>query len=302
MGGLRIGTEDYDYIYNKFVAGEQGYALDNYDPMAIYNDPNMRHFRADYDAKQFKQSLKRMVERIEADQAANAPPIAQPPFVAPPPERPGTPGGAARPGTPGVAPAPATMPSTPANGTSAADPAEFVANDELTLFIPHHLFGWKDVDDNHRLTLLLFLPTGCTKDDVAQHIVGGGTEVMVELLWGPEMLDQRLPMFAGTQDGTPYYDVGHVKVASFRDNVRRLKNNKESAIIKSTFRCKLPATVEEQFSDYDVPAAVATVKYKIASTGQRALCLVLEMMVLRTNYKSTGDIEDFAVDFDSLMI
>jgi hypothetical protein len=43
MGGLRIGSDDYN-IYKKFYEGAQGYDIDNYDPDAVYNDPNMRHF------------------------------------------------------------------------------------------------------------------------------------------------------------------------------------------------------------------------------------------------------------------
>ena len=204
-----------------------------------------------------------------------------------------------------------TAPKTPTSGIP-ADYAEIVTNDEYVLALPHIMFGWKDSSENARTTLMVFLPTGMTKSDVMPRIEEGGFEVKIELGWAPVMSDSRLPMFAGTSDGTAFYQPGHIKVVSFNESVKALRGNDESVPIVSTFRCELEHPVEEQFSDVDVPASLYTVKYKIAApvgkdgtpTGppQDAWCLILEMMNIRTNYKSKVEIEDFCVDFDSLML
>ena len=73
MPGLRQGSEDYMYVYDKFWAGEEGYDIDNYDGDAIWKDHTMPHFRDQYDAKQFKSSLWRMANRIRDQQREGAP-------------------------------------------------------------------------------------------------------------------------------------------------------------------------------------------------------------------------------------
>ena len=65
MGGLKIGSDDYNYIYKKFWNGEEGYDVDNFDAELIYKEPS-RNFRATYDKKQFKGSVGRMVKIIKA--------------------------------------------------------------------------------------------------------------------------------------------------------------------------------------------------------------------------------------------
>jgi hypothetical protein len=67
-----------------------------------------------------------------------------------------------------------------------------------------------------------------------------------------------------------------------------------------------PAFSVVQFSDFDVPKGLAAIKYKVVSkcTGdmQDAVALVLEMMCQRTNYKDDVEIEDFVVNFDSMVL
>ena len=53
--------------------------------------------------------------------------------------------------------------------------AELVPNDECTLCLPHHLFVWKDLYENERYTLMVYLPTGATKSDVKPQIVANRT-------------------------------------------------------------------------------------------------------------------------------
>ena len=67
MGGLKQGSDDYNWVYGKFFNQEQGYDVDNYDGDAIIRDPAMPHFRDKYDVKQFKQSLSRLVSKIRND-------------------------------------------------------------------------------------------------------------------------------------------------------------------------------------------------------------------------------------------
>ena len=49
VSGLKINTSDYNYIYNKFWSGEEGYDIENYDGEAIWKDHTMPHFRDSYD-------------------------------------------------------------------------------------------------------------------------------------------------------------------------------------------------------------------------------------------------------------
>ena len=67
MPGLKINTPDYNYVHQKFWNEEPGYDVDSYDGEAIWKDHSMPHFRDEYDLKQFKQSLYRMITRIKND-------------------------------------------------------------------------------------------------------------------------------------------------------------------------------------------------------------------------------------------
>jgi hypothetical protein len=167
-------------------------------------------------------------------------------------------------------------------------------------------YGWKVRDENDRMTLHVLLPTGMTKANCSPCIDAGGTQVKIVLEWPEELLDTKLPMFAGTtmpRDGSdpiPFYDKGHVNVMSFCENVKFLRNHDDKNPVKSVFRCNLPATVKEQFSDFDVPSPLASIKLKIAKKD--CWCLTLEMMCLRSNYKSVPFVEDFEIDFSHLTI
>ena len=58
----------------------------------------------------------------------------------------------------------------------------------------------------------------------------------VVFTWPLAMLDQKwLPMFAGTLDGRPYYEQGHVKVISFKNCVKLIRAGDETQKIQSVF-------------------------------------------------------------------
>ena len=232
MGGLKQGTEDYKYVYNNFYNCVEGYDPENYNGDSIYKDPNKPHFWDEYDSKQFKQSLGRIVNKVISDKKADglasnapAPRMEEPPMKSPTV----APAGKTKKAPPVMSPSQTKVPprmesphpSTPsvAGIPGSSYTKDLISNDEFVLHLPHHLFGWKDMHDNNRLTLLTYFPTGTKKEYLSFRIEGGGTEVVVVVDWPACMQDQKLAMFAGTQDGKPFYALGHVKVASFRDNV-----------------------------------------------------------------------------------
>ena len=159
MGGLKQGLQDYEFVYNKFWNDADGYDVDNYDGDAIWQSRD--RFKAEYDCKQFKQSVARMVAKIKGQRALDdgnggAMPPSPAEFLPPP-----TPVAAA----PAKAPASATkatpskvktpkvmspaprLPVTPSAATVAGIPfsyQELVAKDEYVLALPRHLIGWKD--------------------------------------------------------------------------------------------------------------------------------------------------------------
>ena len=324
MGGLVRNTEHYNKIYDNFKTGKKGFDINRYDGDAIFK--SKADYQVKYDARQFKQSLLRMVARIRAEgeapeapgQTTNAEAATPVPAPVPGPTKP--------PATAKVAPAPKMSTPTPKTATPTAkmsnakpstpsfagipgyDFQELAGNDEYMLSLPHHLFGWKDTMENDRLTLMVYFPMGVSKADVLPRIVAGGTQVEIEMIWPSIMTDPRLPMYAGTNGRVAMYGVGHVKVVSFRESVKRIKAGDESKSTYSMFRVDLPREVEEQFCDVDVPAALATVKYKVFSKKnpsappQDAICLVCEMIGHRSNYKDMFEIEDFAIDFENLAI
>jgi len=204
--------------------------------------------------------------------------------------------------TPTAAPASASKPA----GIPLSD--ELVLNDEMSLLLPYHLFEWKDTSENMRTTLMILLPTGVTKEECSPRIVAGGTQIKMQLSWPPSLLDPRLPTFLGTRNGQPVYPAGHVKVASFKETVRLLKEGDERKVLKSVFRCNLPSTVEEQFCTKELPQSTCMVNFSIPSEEdptvppKPAKCLILEMMNHRTNYKAHVDIEEFALDFTTLAL
>ncbi len=68
MGGLRQNTDDYDYIWQQFLDPDnEAYDIENYNKDDIYNDPNRSFFKnRNYDARQFKLSLGRLVNKLKA--------------------------------------------------------------------------------------------------------------------------------------------------------------------------------------------------------------------------------------------
>ena len=193
---------------------------------------------------------------------------------------------------------------SPATATATAPPRELVANDELTLCLPHHIFQWVDKAHNKRTTIMILLPTGVTKDKLYCRVDGGGSKFKMDLDWDPKITARQIPMYAGSNGMNPRYLNGHVKVVSFCDQVKLLKNNDERAVIRSVFRCDLPATVEAQFSDFEVPCQVYVTKFPIQGNPgdppEKAYALVCEMMNIRTNYVSHTEIAEFDLDFSGL--
>ena len=342
MGGLKIGAEDYEYIYDKFWNGEDGYDVDNFDAEQIYKEPS-RNFRTTHDKKQFKGSVGRMVKIIKAkmeEEQCKSERAAQKGVLRishicylprkqkddddggggggnngpPPPPAAAAKAAAAAARASSPAPRFASPPSTrkaPPPARSASYRAEMSPNDEITLHLPHHLFPWIDDNDNTRWTLMVLLPVGTTKDMLSQRIEAGGTQIVIECTWPKIMLHQLMPMFLGGNGADPVCGKGHVKVVSFCGCVKNIRQGDEQQTVKSVFRLELPSPVEEQFSDLEVPAGVSIVKFQIAErdlsgmptgTTEEAKCLILEMMEVRTNCKSVGDTSEFTLDFSHLDI
>ena len=76
--------------------------------------------------------------------------------------------------------------------------------------------------------------------------------------------------------------------------------------VKSVFRIDLLSPAEEQFCEFEVPSPIAVIKYKVDQgenqKQQECICVIFELMDVRTNYLAVGDIEDFEVDFSNLTI
>ena len=328
MGGLKQGTPDYQFVYTKFWNAEEGYDVDNYDgDHAIWSSRSC--FKAEYDCKQFKQSVARMVAKIKGQRAIDdgnglampSPDVGSPESIVPPPVQRPTPIKSPPVKSPPVKSPPIKSPPPPATPVYSATPSmsiggipfgneELVSNDEYVLALPHHLFGWKDKMSNDRYTLVVYLPLGTAKEHIYPRISAGGTQVTVVLDWPDVMTNPLLPMYAGTTDGQPVYQNGHVKVASFQQAVKtKKKGDHASTKLKSVFCCDIPNTVEEQFCDFDVPAEVATIRYFIAektddppAPAQEALALVMELMCVRTNFNDAYNVQDFQVDFSKLSL
>ena len=275
-----MNTPDYAEIWNKFKNGDEGYDIDCYDGEAIHKSCD--RYKARYDKRQFTQSLGRLVQKlkkqIEAEDSA-----------------------------PAAAPRNATKPaSSPITAGIPVGYSEYSGNDEFELNLPHHLFGWKDSNGDDRQTLMVYLPPGINKGELKPRIEAGGTEVVMEMLWPKIMTSHLLPMYAGTSNGKRFYPAGHVKVVSFRECVRRIKGGADTNQVYSVFRKNLGLEAEEQFCNFDVPSAMSAVKYSVGnedgSATQEALCIVLEIMCRRSNYKQQVAIAEFVVDFENLGI
>jgi hypothetical protein len=73
MGGLKQKTEDYNYVWARFMdATDEAYDIENFNPDDIWKDPNRRFSKNQaYDERQFKLSLGRMVKNIRKQLEAN---------------------------------------------------------------------------------------------------------------------------------------------------------------------------------------------------------------------------------------
>jgi hypothetical protein len=189
---------------------------------------------------------------------------------------------------------------TPAS--SAPPPKERVVNDEIPMALPYNMWAWKDQKNHDRLTCMVLLPVGTTRDMVVPRISAGGDEISMEYIWPNAMLDVRAPMFMGSRSTEPFYDKGHIKVAHFRDSVKLLKRNDEKKQVKSVLRVDTLFTVEEQFTKIEVPSPVSIIKFSVGDAASHAKCLVLEMMGVRDNYHTEADIDEFCCDMDNLSL
>jgi hypothetical protein len=200
----------------------------------------------------------------------------------------------------------APTPSNPASKKTSAGPTEHVVNDEIPMALPYHMWSWKDQKNNRRMTCMVLLPVGTTKDMLTPRISAGGNEIKVDYIWPNAMLDVKVPMFMGSTTSDPFYDKGHVKVANFRDSVKSLKRSDEKMQVKSVFRVDTLFPVEEQFTKFEVPAAVSITKFPVKikdSAPAIAKCLVLEMMGVRDSYQFTAEtIDEFCCDLADLTI
>ena len=161
-------------------------------------------------------------------------------------------------------------------------PREMAVNDEIPLALPYHMWPWKDHINNDRVTCMVLLPMGTTKEMLIPRVVTGGDQIKIDYVWPNTMLNEIVPMFMGATDvNKPFYPRGHIKVSNVRDSVRLLKCGDERLVVKSVFRADTPFPVEEQFTKEDVPSAVSIIKFNVKGpTGSltEAKCLVVEMM------------------------
>ena len=108
-------------------------------------------------------------------------------------------------------------------------PSELAENDEIPLLLPHHQFEWKDEHHDKHITIMILLPTGTDQNALEPRVESGGQEVTVEYTWSNVMLNSRIAMLMGSTDPKkPFYPIGHVKVAQFRESVKNLKRGDET--------------------------------------------------------------------------
>lgn len=67
MGGLKQKTDDYNYIWAKFLdPSDDAYDIENYNPDDIWKDPTREFYKnSKYDLRQFKLSLARLVKKVK---------------------------------------------------------------------------------------------------------------------------------------------------------------------------------------------------------------------------------------------
>ena len=195
-----------------------------------------------------------------------------------------------------------TSSKKPATKTATASfPFEITVNDELELLLPHHMFTWKDNLSNDRVTLMVLLPVGTTKEMLSPRVETGGLEVTMDYIWPPTMLNEMVPMFLGSENQKKFYQRGHIKISHYRDSIKALRCGDQNKRVKSVFRVDMPFRVEEQFAKEEVPRSVSIVKFKVGDNTV-AKCLFMELMGLRDNYLGAGEIDEFAYDLGNLSL
>ena len=201
---------------------------------------------------------------------------------------------------------PPGMATTRATTRGTSFPVEIAVNDEITLSLPYHMWSWKDHFNNDRVTCMVLLPVGTTKDMLIPRVVTGGDQIRIDYIWPNTMLSEKVPMYMGAVNvNTPFYPRGHIKVSNFRDSVRALKRGDERLVVKSVFRADTPFPVEEQFTSENVPTAISIIKFNVKGRDGKlheAKCLVLEMMGVRDNYMSACTVEEFTYNLAGLSI
>jgi hypothetical protein len=67
MGGLKINSDDYKWIWNKFLdPDDEAYDLENFNANDIWKDPERNLYKnPEYDVRQFKLSLNRLTTKLK---------------------------------------------------------------------------------------------------------------------------------------------------------------------------------------------------------------------------------------------
>ena len=102
-------------------------------------------------------------------------------------------------------------------------------------------------------------------------------DVQALLIW----LDQK-------SHGSFFYGDDHVKVVSISHLIQNLHQDLSDREVVSVMWIDLPQVVEGQFSDGSVPRAVGIKQFE----DSKVVILILEMMVVHTNYQAAGVIPE----------
>jgi hypothetical protein len=91
--------------------------------------------------------------------------------------------------------------------------------------------------------------------------------------------------------GYNFYHDGHNKIVAFKEHVKPLHGHKDSCTVQSVCRIQLPFQVEEQFCGEFVRRA----SY-LTTTSQAHKILTMELMGVRSNYKTMKVEHEFGID------
>lgn len=306
-GGIRKGTADYRKIRKSLQEefGDGNYeAYDSDVADRLYRQS--AQYQVSYGIKNFKDSIKRLVERLQKQEekfsdeeededededatnqeSASAPPTATAPTDPPSPPRMSSP-----------------VPSADQLRSSGLA-RELVDNDEISVHLPHHIWDWKDSDENDHVTLILLLPVDACHNErdlyVYCGVESGGTQVKVELRWPESFLCELVPRYAhSVVAGEAVLTGNDVRVVAFKESVKSLRVKDSKSPVWSVFRCDTPIAVEEQLTDENVPAPISIVE--VPCKGLFTIpVLFVEMMGVRSNYKQSAELEEMFQDFSAL--